>query len=59
MNRRSKIVGTGMYVPDRVITNDDMTQWIETSDEWIQKRSGIKERRWCEEGTAPSELAEN
>ncbi|MBW2314497.1 MAG: ketoacyl-ACP synthase III [Deltaproteobacteria bacterium] len=59
MNRRSKIVGTGMYVPDRVITNDDMTQWMETSDEWIQKRSGIKERRWCEEGTAPSELAEN
>ena len=59
MNRRSKIVGTGMYVPDRVVTNDDMSQWMETSDEWIQQRSGIKERRWCEEGTAPSELAEN
>ncbi|HKJ24530.1 MAG TPA: beta-ketoacyl-ACP synthase III [Myxococcota bacterium] len=58
MNRRSKIVATGMCVPDRVVTNQDMTQWMDTSDEWIRQRSGVEERRWCEEGTAPSELAE-
>ena len=59
MNRRSKIVGTGMYVPDRVVTNEDLTQWMDTSNEWIQQRSGIKERRWVEPNTAPSELAEH
>jgi 3-oxoacyl-[acyl-carrier-protein] synthase-3 len=58
MNRRSKIAGTGMHVPDRVVTNDDLTRWMDTSDEWIQQRSGIRERRWCEHGTQPSELAE-
>jgi 3-oxoacyl-[acyl-carrier-protein] synthase-3 len=58
MNRRSKIVGTGMYVPDGVVTNQDMTQWMDTSDEWIRQRSGIEERRWVEPGTPPSELGE-
>jgi len=59
MNRRAKIVGTGMYVPDRVVTNEDLTRWMDTSDEWIRQRSGVEERRWCEEGTPPSELAEH
>lgn len=43
---RSAITGTGLYVPDNVITNNDLTQWMDTSDEWIFERSGIKERRW-------------
>jgi len=59
MNRRSKIVGTGMFVPDRVVTNEDMTHFMDTSDEWIQQRSGIQERRWVVPGTPPSELGEN
>ncbi len=39
-----KIIGTGSYVPDNVVTNDDMAKIVETSDEWITKRVGIKER---------------
>ena len=41
----SKITGLGYYVPDNVVTNDDLTKIIETSDEWIQERTGIQERR--------------
>jgi len=44
---RSKISGVGSYVPSRVVTNDDLAVMIETSDEWITQRSGIKERRWA------------
>ena len=51
------IRGTGFYVPPKVVTNQDLTQWYETSDEWITERSGIKERHWVEEGTGPSDLA--
>ncbi len=40
-----KIIGTGSYVPDNVVTNDDLSKLVETSDEWISKRVGIKERR--------------
>jgi len=46
------IIGTGMYVPSRVVTNEDLTQWMDTSDEWITERSGIKERRWLEQDDA-------
>jgi len=42
------IIGTGFHVPARVVTNEDLTQWMDTSDEWITERSGIKERRWHE-----------
>ncbi len=42
---RSKIRGLGYYVPERVVTNDDLTKLMDTSDEWIQERTGIKERR--------------
>ena len=44
---RSKIAGTGMYVPERVVTNNDLTKYMDTSDEWIQERTGIKERRYA------------
>jgi 3-oxoacyl-[acyl-carrier-protein] synthase-3 len=46
------IIGTGMYVPSRIVTNEDLTQWMDTSDEWITERSGIKERRWLEQDDA-------
>ena len=44
---RSKIAGIGMYVPSQVVTNNDLTQYMETTDEWIQERTGIKERRYA------------
>ncbi len=44
---RSKIAGIGMYVPKNVVTNQDLTKYMETSDEWIQERTGIKERRYA------------
>jgi len=57
MTLRARISGTGMCVPDRVVRNDDLTQWMDTSDEWIRQRSGICERRYVEPGQKPSELA--
>jgi len=47
---RSKIVGLGKYVPENIVTNDDLTKFMDTSDEWIRERTGIEERRWVEEG---------
>ncbi len=44
---RTKIAGIGHYVPDNVITNDYLAQYMDTSDEWIQERTGIKERRYA------------
>jgi 3-oxoacyl-[acyl-carrier-protein] synthase III len=41
----SKIIGLGYYVPDNVVTNDDLSKIMDTTDEWIQERTGIKERR--------------
>jgi 3-oxoacyl-[acyl-carrier-protein] synthase-3 len=45
---KSKIAGIGMYVPNRIVKNDDLTSLMETSDEWIVERTGIKERRYVE-----------
>lgn len=42
----SKIIGLGYYVPDNVVTNDDLSKIMDTNDEWIQERTGIQERRW-------------
>ncbi len=47
----SKIIGLGKYVPDHVVTNDDLSKMMDTNDAWIQERTGIKERRWIKEGT--------
>ncbi len=44
---RSKIAGIGYYVPEHVFTNQDLTKFMDTSDEWIQERTGIKERRYA------------
>jgi 3-oxoacyl-[acyl-carrier-protein] synthase-3 len=41
----SKIIGLGYFVPDNVVTNDDLSKLMDTNDEWIQERTGIKERR--------------
>ena len=46
----SKIIGLGKYVPDNVVTNDDLSKFMDTNDAWIQERTGIKERRWVEKG---------
>ena len=54
---RSAIVGTGYRVPDRVVTNDELTRYMETSDAWIQERTGIRERRWVEPGTTGAAMA--
>jgi 3-oxoacyl-[acyl-carrier-protein] synthase-3 len=48
--RHSEIAGVGHYVPDRVVKNADLEQLMETTDSWIQERTGIQERRWFEEG---------
>lgn len=42
----ARITGVGYYVPENVVTNNDLSQWMETSDEWIQERTGIRERRY-------------
>lgn len=47
----SKIIGLGKYVPDNVVTNDDLSKMMDTNDEWIQERTGIKERRWVKKGS--------
>lgn len=47
----SRIKGIGHYVPDNVVTNKDLEAFMDTSDEWIQERTGIKERRWIDPTT--------
>ncbi|MBL92851.1 MAG: 3-oxoacyl-ACP synthase [Myxococcales bacterium] len=56
---RAKVVGTGHYVPERVVTNADLEKIVDTNDEWIQTRTGIKTRRLVQEGEmATSDMAE-
>ncbi len=47
---RTRIVSTGVYAPPKVVTNKDLEKMMDTTDEWIQQRSGIKERRWITPG---------
>ena len=47
----SKITGLGYYLPENVVTNDDLSKFMDTTDEWIQERTGIKERRWIDPNT--------
>lgn len=51
-NRGGVITGWGGYLPDGLVTNHDLAQSMETSDEWIQERTGIRERRWSDMGPA-------
>jgi 3-oxoacyl-[acyl-carrier-protein] synthase-3 len=55
---RTKITGTGMYVPERRVTNKDLETRMDTTDEWIRERTGIVERRWIAPGETPADLAE-
>jgi 3-oxoacyl-[acyl-carrier-protein] synthase-3 len=55
---RARITGTGMCVPERVVTNDELARRMDTSDEWIRQRTGIAERRWVEPGVTPVDLAQ-
>lgn len=48
MALRAIIKGTGRFVPEQVVTNHDLTQWMDTSDEWIQQRTGIEQRHWID-----------
>ena len=53
----SRIAGTGSYLPAKVLTNDDLRQFVDTSDEWITARTGIRERHVAAEGETTSDLA--
>jgi 3-oxoacyl-[acyl-carrier-protein] synthase-3 len=54
---RTEFISTGFSVPERVVTNDDLSQMMDTSDEWITQRSGIKARHWVSEGETGVSLA--
>jgi 3-oxoacyl-[acyl-carrier-protein] synthase-3 len=54
---RANIVGVGSYVPPKVVTNDDLAKFVDTSDDWIKTRTGIEERRISDNKTATSDLA--
>jgi len=51
------IAGTGFYVPPKIVTNDELSKYMNTTDEWIRERTGIRERRYVEKGVGPSDLA--
>src|SRR6476661_8864492 len=55
--RTVSIVGTGSYVPERVLTNEDLSKIVDTSDEWITTRTGIKERRIAAKDELTSDMA--
>ncbi len=54
---KARITGTGLYVPGKVLTNFDIEKMVDTSDEWIRERTGIRERRIAAEEEAASDLA--
>jgi len=55
---RTQFISTGFHVPERVVTNDELRQWWDTSDEWIRARTGIQQRHWAKGGEeAGSDLA--
>ncbi|SFN68829.1 3-oxoacyl-[acyl-carrier-protein] synthase-3 [Cohaesibacter marisflavi] len=53
---RSVIVGSGSYLPKKIVTNEDLAKFVDTSDEWIRQRTGIEQRHIAEEGEFTSEL---
>lgn len=55
--RPISITGLGWYVPERVLTNDELAEMVDTSDEWIMTRTGIRERRIAAPGEAMTDLA--
>jgi 3-oxoacyl-[acyl-carrier-protein] synthase-3 len=57
MKIRSRILGTGSYLPPNIWKNNDLTKLMETSDEWIQQRTGIKQRHWASDNQTTTDLA--
>ena len=55
--KRAGIIGTGSYLPEKVLTNFDLEKILDTSDEWISTRTGIRERRLARADEAASDLA--
>ena len=55
--KRIGIVGTGSYLPDKVLSNFDLEKFLDTDDEWIRTRTGIRERRVARADEAASDLA--
>jgi 3-oxoacyl-[acyl-carrier-protein] synthase-3 len=55
--KRAQIVGVGAYAPERILTNAELEKMVDTSDEWIRQRTGIRERRVAAAHEAPSDLA--
>ncbi len=52
----SRIVGTGSYLPEKILTNDDISKFVDTSDEWIRERTGIRQRHVAADGQTTSDL---
>ncbi|MDG1690734.1 MAG: 3-oxoacyl-ACP synthase, partial [Alphaproteobacteria bacterium] len=57
MVQKTKITGIGAYLPKNIITNNDLSKILDTSDAWIQSRSGIQQRHQADEGETTSDLA--
>ena len=53
----SYISGIGHYLPERIVPNSELSEWMDTSDDWIRERTGIEQRRFAKEGQGPSDLA--
>jgi 3-oxoacyl-[acyl-carrier-protein] synthase-3 len=53
----SRIAGTGSYLPEKIVTNADMEKLVDTTDEWIASRTGIRERRFAADGETTGDLA--
>jgi 3-oxoacyl-[acyl-carrier-protein] synthase-3 len=53
---RARFLGTGFAVPDRIVTNDELSALMDTTDEWIRTRTGIQQRHWVNEGETGTEL---
>lgn len=57
MTIRSRVLGWGTYVPPRIVTNQDLTKFMDTSHEWIVERTGIEQRHWADEGESGAGMA--
>ena len=57
MTLRSRVIGCGAYLPEKVVTNADLAARLETTDEWIRQRTGIAQRHIAAEGELTSDLA--
>ncbi|MGA0024594.1 MAG: 3-oxoacyl-ACP synthase, partial [Burkholderiales bacterium] len=53
----SRIIGTGSYLPEKILTNSDLATSVDTSDEWIQQRTGIRQRHIAADNEFASDLA--